>query len=89
MVNDAAQKGLKLIHLMWVLVAGLLAVGVAWGITTNQQKTNTKEIDNKVSVTIFDQHEKYQDKQMEQLNTTMQNGFTGMKEQMDKIEKKM
>lgn len=80
----AAQNRLKLIHLLWVITAMAIAVGIAWGVTTNQQASNTKAIESKVSKDIFEQHNENQIRQMDRLEQTVKDGFDDIKEEIRK-----
>lgn len=51
------------------IIGLILGVGVAWGITQNQQKTNTKEIDTKVDKELFDMHMQTQQEQFGRIET--------------------
>ena len=75
MANEAK---LKLIHLVYGLLAAAVVVGIAIGSLMNQQDTNTDNIDRKVGREVFSQHEKYQNEQ-----------FKEIKDSLVRIEKKL
>ncbi len=64
----STEGKLKLIHLVYLLVlAGVLA-GIAWGSMKNQQKTNTKEIGQKINNELFQMHQTQQTEQMQKID---------------------
>lgn len=83
--NDKAGK-LKLIHLIWLLLAMALTVGVAWGVVVNQQKVNSKAIEKKMDRDLFDMHQEQQMQQFESLQTIMKDGFARIDKRLEKIE---
>lgn len=68
MPQESETDKLKLIHLVWIMTAMAIAVGVAWGVTTNQQKTNTGEIEKKVDNKVFMLHLDQQKAQSEKVD---------------------
>ena len=54
------------------IIGLILAVGVAWGITQNQQKTNTKEIEKKVDTKLFQMFMQNNEKQLGEVNKKLE-----------------
>lgn len=78
-----------ILALMIAIVPAILAWGAMDHRTIDAESDIEELKEKKLDKIIYEQHEKYQDKQMQQLNDTMQTGFDGLKEQMEKIENKM
>ncbi|MAF35802.1 hypothetical protein CL622_01645 [archaeon] len=88
MPNENGSTGkLKLVHLVYMLGAAILLVGIAWGTMRNQQATNTKEIEKKVEKEIFNMHQQEQTRQVDSIITTMNNGFNKIDTRLENIEK--
>ena len=68
MAKEKEDCALKLIHLLWVIIGTVLAAGVTWGITINQQKNNTAAIETKVGKDIFEMHLDQQKEQYQSMD---------------------
>ena len=72
---------LKLIHLLYVIIVAAVGTGIAFGIASNQQATNSKAIEKleveKVEKEVFDMHQQQQNMQ-----------FKDIKESLKRIENK-
>ncbi|GAG09882.1 unnamed protein product [marine sediment metagenome] len=79
MPTETKESQLKLIHLVYGLLAAAVLVGIALGTVMNQQKVNTKEVDKKVDKEVFEQHSKQQTEQFEIIRTDIRNGFKDLK----------
>ncbi len=44
MAKEDGTSKLKLVHLLWMIVVAIFVIGVAWGVSINQQGTNTTNI---------------------------------------------
>lgn len=84
MAQEAQESKLKLIHLLWTILIVAVGAGIAWGISTNQQSSNTKAIETKVDKDIFKQHNENQIRQMDRLEQTIKDGFKDIKEEIRK-----
>ena len=54
MNENKSEAKLKLVHLVYGLIADAVFIGIAIGMLMNQQSTNTQKIDTKVSKEYFD-----------------------------------
>ena len=70
-------RELKLTHLLWVILVFVLMAGIAMGVLKNQQGTNTKNIDTKVGIDVFDMHQEQQFRE-----------YKDIKESLKRIEEK-
>ena len=82
MAKEESTAKLKLVHLVYGLVAAAVVVGIAIGGMGKQQDINTQTIKQKVNKDIFQMHAETQDKQFTAIQTTMKEGF-------EKIDKKL
>ena len=64
---DQKEGKLKLIHIVWCLVAATGTVCLAIGGMNNQQKTNTVEIEKKLDKSLFDMHQRQQGEQYQSI----------------------
>jgi hypothetical protein len=80
--STEAKPTLKLIHLMWMIMAAVATAGATWGITIKQQEVNTKNIEKKVEKDIFTQHIDHQKQQFDNMNKNIEKGFGDIKEQI-------
>lgn len=71
MATEPRESKLKLIHLVYLLVAAALGIGLYLGAISNQQETNTGRIEHKVEKEIFDMHQQQQNVQMGRIDKTM------------------
>ena len=58
--NDKGVAKIKLVHLVYGLLAAAVIIGIAIGSLMNQQSTNTKNIQSKVSKEYFDLYSQQQ-----------------------------
>ena len=58
--ENGKESKLKLIHLVYGLIAAGVLAGMALGMLMNQQQVNTSEIDKKLEREIFDMHNQQQ-----------------------------
>ena len=65
MAND---NWLKSNWLALCIIALILGVGIAWGVTQNQQSTNTKEIEKKVDKELFQMYVGNNEKQLRKMD---------------------
>ena len=84
MAKEQTEAKLKLIHLLYVLLAAALCVGVVIGAMRNQQGVNTIAIEKKVEKDIFTQHQEQQRIQSVKLDKTL----SKMNDKLDDILKK-
>ncbi|MHC4157430.1 MAG: hypothetical protein ACYST6_21320 [Planctomycetota bacterium] len=70
--NNDKESKLKLIHLVWLLLAMALTVGVAWGVALNQQSVNSKAIERKLDKETFQMYLTQQAKQDEALKALIE-----------------
>lgn len=64
MAIEPKEAKLKLIHLVYGLLAAAVVVGLMIGRVMNQQETNTQSIEQKVEKEIFEMHQTQQNVQM-------------------------
>lgn len=76
------KKTLDLIHIIYILIVIGIGVGIAWGTVTTKQKSQQKEIDNKLSKEVFEVHQQEQRIATKSLQDTLNKGF-------DRLEKRM
>jgi replicative DNA helicase len=74
---------LKTVHLLYILCAALVTVGIAWGALSNQQANNSKAIEKKASKEAFEMHIRNQTQQFQSLETTINNGFERIDKRLD------
>ena len=79
---------LKTIHLLYILVAAVLAVGVAWGGLAKQQENNSRAIGEKASKEVLEMHIQTQTQQFQSLESTINSGFSRIDTRLDTIEGK-
>ena len=84
MPDNVNEHKLKLIHLVYGLFIAALGIGIAIGDVMRQQKTNTKDVETKVSKEIFNQHKETQQQQFKSMNTNMSEGFRRIETKLDK-----
>lgn len=84
-MHDTGTAKLKLIHLVYGLIAAGVIVGITIGRMGNQQTTNTASIEKKVNQEIFDSHEKYQTQQFRSIQATMKDGFGKLEKSIEKL----
>lgn len=91
MAKDFIEQGtakLKLVHLVYGLIAAAVLVGVWIGSLGSQQSTNTNDIKRKVEKPIFEAHEKYQTQQFKSIQKTMDDGFDRIEKSIGKLANK-
>jgi replicative DNA helicase len=90
---DKTEGKLKLIHVIWTLLAAAVLVGVAGGAIKNQQKTNTEQIkqqqQSKVEKEVFEMHQNQQNQQFKDIKETMKNGFDKIDGTLKEIQQKI
>lgn len=69
------QDKLRVIHLLYILCAALLTVGIAWGKIANQQWNNSRMIEQKASKETLEMHIRTNTEQFRSLESTIENGF--------------
>ena len=77
MPAEKTEAKLKLIHLVYALIAAAVVIGIAIGGMNKQQSINTQQIEKKTDVTIFNMHQKQQTEQ-----------FTRIEKALERIEQK-
>ena len=85
MAKEQTESKLKLIHLVYGLLAAAVLIGIAIGAMNNQQKVNTDSIKVKVEKEVFQQHQEQQQRTFEKIDK----GIDKMDEKLDKIIEKM
>lgn len=85
--RENGNHKLKLIHLVYGLIAAGVIVGITIGRMGNQQMTNTEVISQKVNKELFESHEKYQTEQFKGIQKTMDDGFGSLKKSIEKLAK--
>jgi len=53
------------------IIGVLLGLGVAWGVTQNQQRTNTAEIEKKLDKEVFEIHTRQQTTALNEIKTAL------------------
>lgn len=75
MAKEKTESKLKLIHLVYLLVAAAISVGIVYGAMQNQQGNNTKDIEKmktaKVEKEYMVQHETQQREQFIKIDKTL------------------
>ncbi len=85
MAKEQTEGKLKLIHLVYGLLAAALLIGIAIGAMKNQQSVNTGEIEKKVDMAVYEQHQK----QVERTLDKMDKGIEKLDGKLDKIVEKL
>lgn len=88
MANENSTAKLKLVHLVYGLIAAAVLVGIVIGRMGNQQERNTTDIGNNVNKEIFNRHEQEQTRQFKSIQDTMDTGFTKLEKSIEKIAEK-
>ncbi len=70
--ENGKESKLKLIHLVYGLIAAGVLAGMALGMLMNQQQVNTSEIDKKLEREIFDMHNQQQVLQFEKTDALLE-----------------
>jgi len=87
--TDYSTAKLKLVHLLYVLVVAVLAVGIGWGVMSNQQVNNSNAIAKlemkKVDKEIFDMHMIQQKEQVREIKAFITTGFDKIDKRLEKI----
>ena len=74
----------------WLILSILLAIlslGVAWGVTRNQQTTNTTEIEKKLDKEIFQMYSEQQTVVLGEIKTTLKEQRLEQRTDMKEIKK--
>ncbi len=89
MAKEQAEGKLKLIHLVYGLLAAAVLIGISIGAMGNQQKTNTDNIEKvelkKVEKEVFEQHQQTQQRTFEKIDK----GIEKLDKKLDDIAKKL
>ncbi len=86
MAENGTAK-LKLVHLVYGLLAAAVVVGIALGRMGKTVEDNVDDIKLKVSQEIFVSHEKYQTQQFRAIQKTMDDGFGKLEKSIEKLAK--
>ncbi len=81
----AKDNWLKNNWLALCIIALILGVGIAWGITQNQQVTNTKEIEKKLDKEVFQMHSQQNTETLREIRTTFKEQRTEQRADMKEI----
>lgn len=85
---DCSKPNLKLIHLLWTIIAAAVLVGVAWGAMRNEQINQSKSIEKKVEKEVFEIHMEAQRQQTETFVKVVNDGFERIDKRLENIENK-
>lgn len=85
---DRETKDLKLVHVLWTIIAAAMLVGVAWGVMQTNIVHQGKQIEKKVDTDVFEMHLTAQKQQTETFVETVKEGFDRMDKRLENIEKK-
>ena len=85
MAKEQTEGKLKLIHLVYGLLAAAVLIGISIGAMGNQQKTNTGRIQQKVEKEVFEQHQQSQQRTFE----SIEKGIEKVDKKLDDIAKKL
>lgn len=85
---DHKTKDLKLVHLLWTIIAAAMLVGVAWGVMQTNIVYQGKQIEKKVDKDVFEMHLTAQRQQTETFVKTVKEGFDRMDKRLENIENK-
>ena len=81
--NTTSEKTLKLVHIVYLLAAVLIAAGVAWGTVTNQQKNNKEQIEKKLNKEVFQVHQQEQRIATDRLQKSIDTGFERIEKRLE------
>lgn len=81
--NISTEKTLKLVHIVYLLAAVLVAAGVAWGTVTNQQKNNKEQIEKKLNIEVFEVHQQEQRIATVRLQNSLDKGFERIEKRLE------
>ncbi len=84
-MTDTNTAKLRLVHLLWIILAAVLGAGLSMGAFANQQKTNTAEIEKKVESEVFQIHCENQARQFNQIQETLNRGFEKIDQKLEKM----
>ena len=71
MSKETGESKLKLIHLVYGLIAAGVIIGIYIGKISNQQSTNTKGIAVKVEKEVFNMHQEQQRIQFKKIDSSL------------------
>ncbi len=81
--NTTPEKTLKLVHIIYLLAAVLVAAGIGWGTVTNQQKNNKEQIEKKLNKEVFEVHQQEQRIATDRLQNSLDKGFERLEKRME------
>lgn len=81
--NTTNGKTLKLVHIVYLLAAVLIAAGIAWGTVTNQQMNNKEQIEKKLSKEVFEVHQQEQRIATDRLQKSIDTGFERIEKRLE------
>ena len=87
MALEEGTAKLKLVHLVYGLIAAGVLVGIALGRMGKTVEDNVDDIKLKVNQEIFVSHEKYQTQQFKAIQKTMDDGFGKLEKSIEKLAK--
>lgn len=87
-IVDSRTKDLKLVHVLWTIIAAAMLVGVACGVMQTNIVHQGKQIEKKVDKDVFEMHLEAQRAQTESIVESMNKGFDRMDKRLENIEKK-
>ena len=91
-LRDNETQSLKLVHILWTIIAAAALVGVAWGVMKNELSNQGKDItevkEAKVDKDVFEMHLEAQQQQTRTFVETVDKGFERIDKRLETIEKK-
>jgi len=87
-IRENHSKDLKLVHILWTIIAAAALVGVAWGVMQTNIVHQGEQIEKKVDTDVFEMHLAAQKQQTETFVETVKDGFDRMDKRLENIEKK-
>jgi len=88
MSNDRKTKDLKLVHVLWTIIAAAMLVGVAWGVMQTNIIHQGEAIEKKVDKGVFQIHLDAQKQQTKSIVESMDKGFDRIDKRLENIENK-
>lgn len=79
------RNTLNLVHIVYIMAALLIAVGISWGTVTNQQKNHSIAIEKKLSKEVFEIHQTEQRRASEALQKSVDKGFDRLDERIGSL----
>lgn len=87
-IRRSDSRDLKLVHILWTIIAAAMLVGVAWGVMQTNIVHQGKQIEEKLDKDVFEMHLEAQRQQTETFVTTVKEGFDRMDKRLENIENK-